>query len=51
MKTLREIQSMEGSDPILRRLAIRRIRDAVMMVSSGLFVVALTCVFYSFLSR
>jgi hypothetical protein len=42
---------MEVSDPILRRQATRRIRDAVMMVSSGLLVVALTCVFYSVLSR
>jgi hypothetical protein len=42
---------MGNPDPILRKLMTRQIRDAVMMVSSGLFVVALTCVFYSVLSR
>jgi hypothetical protein len=38
-------------DPILRQQAKRRILDTVMMVSSGLLVVAMTCVFYSVLSR
>jgi hypothetical protein len=42
---------MAEPDPILRQQSYRRIRDAVMMLSSGLFVVALTCVFYSVLSR
>ena len=42
---------MAEPDPILRQQTSRRIRDTVMMVSSGLLVVAMTCVFYSVLSR
>ena len=38
-------------DPIMRQQTSRRIRDTVRMVSSGLFVVAMTCVFYSVLAR
>jgi hypothetical protein len=42
---------MAEPDPIMRQQKVRQIRDAVMMVGSSLFVVALTCVFYSVLSR